>query len=484
MKIKSIVTVLFVAFILVSCAPKAKGVPSEMTIATSTFTPSPTATITLTPIPMINVEGQNIPDPRFSNPEFFDFNNSDSPIVQFANAFGLNPEEISAGLKTQMETPDGMPAFVVVRTSDDYALMIAIQDSEDTWQWKKAVPGNYGYALGKKVGLYTNYGDSNGNPNATISKSQAEDITAEFFQDGILLLSGQVRPNAGRAPENASRMAQFSHDNNMALDFNYVASPGKFPDDVNSSNIDGWLSGRFNGIIQLLKNNKTEGHPMHITFLEAWEGPRWNTESNPLKDKYSEQWVSEYIYQLLTKFIDADLTPNKDFIINFNDANLWNHPEKQDLIFNVLTEARQSAFDRMQSDPLMKQKLEEMDITATEDIDILVTIQTNTKLGENIDNGTYFPEPTPEQVNAMADKFASLGGIIVELNPHSKDAEKHREFIAKMFDSVKNNPNIKGLIFFNIFNPNDPVEPDQSNDIPTFFNDDGSPTSLLFELLR
>ncbi len=50
MKIKNIVTVLLVAFILVSCAPAAKVVPTETTIPTSTFTPvPPTPTITLTP---------------------------------------------------------------------------------------------------------------------------------------------------------------------------------------------------------------------------------------------------------------------------------------------------------------------------------------------------------------------------------------------------------------------------------------------------
>ena len=51
MKIKNIVTVLLVAFILASCAPAAKAVPTETAIPTSTFTPIPTATATITPTP-------------------------------------------------------------------------------------------------------------------------------------------------------------------------------------------------------------------------------------------------------------------------------------------------------------------------------------------------------------------------------------------------------------------------------------------------
>lgn len=56
MKIKNIITVLLIAFILASCAPAAKVVPTETAIPTSTFTPAPTATITATPIPLISKE--------------------------------------------------------------------------------------------------------------------------------------------------------------------------------------------------------------------------------------------------------------------------------------------------------------------------------------------------------------------------------------------------------------------------------------------
>ena len=57
MKIKNIVIVLLIAFIMVSCAPAAKIVPTETAVPTSTLTPIPlTPTITITPIPTTKLE--------------------------------------------------------------------------------------------------------------------------------------------------------------------------------------------------------------------------------------------------------------------------------------------------------------------------------------------------------------------------------------------------------------------------------------------
>lgn len=62
MKIKNIVTVLLIAFILASCTPAAKVVPAEMAIPTSTITPiPPTPTITLTPEPENIASAKDLP---------------------------------------------------------------------------------------------------------------------------------------------------------------------------------------------------------------------------------------------------------------------------------------------------------------------------------------------------------------------------------------------------------------------------------------
>ena len=76
---------------------------------------------TLTPeaptpsIPTIEVGGLKLPDPKISNPELFDVTKPDSPIVKFANAFGVNSEDVASGLHAEIETPDGLPPFAVLR---------------------------------------------------------------------------------------------------------------------------------------------------------------------------------------------------------------------------------------------------------------------------------------------------------------------------------------------------------------------------------
>jgi hypothetical protein len=60
-----------------------------------TLTPTETSTL---PAPMIEVDGLKIPDPKASNPELFDVTNTNSPIEQFAFAFGVKSQDVIAGL--------------------------------------------------------------------------------------------------------------------------------------------------------------------------------------------------------------------------------------------------------------------------------------------------------------------------------------------------------------------------------------------------
>jgi len=151
MKIKNIFTVLLVVFILASCAPAAKVVPTETPVPTPTFTPVlPTPTITLTPIPTINIEGQNIPDPRFSNPELFNLINPVAPIPQFINAMKMAGTEIDAqniadelAKSYEVKTGvDGKPYILTTYTFVDengtgYTMGLFSEQSEiGEWKWK------------------------------------------------------------------------------------------------------------------------------------------------------------------------------------------------------------------------------------------------------------------------------------------------------------------------------------------------------------
>jgi hypothetical protein len=64
----------------------------------------------------------------------------------------------------------------------------------------------------------------------------------------------------------------------------------------------------------------------------------------------------------------------------FNDARLYNRPNKQDYIFNSLLKARQDAFDKLMANPRIKQKLNEMGIESQNDIQIILGSETHTNL--------------------------------------------------------------------------------------------------------
>ncbi len=162
MKIKNIVTVLLVAFILASCAPAAKVVPTETIVSATTFTSiPPTSTITPTPIPTIDIEGQSIPDPHFTNPELFDLQNPKSPIPQFIKAMSMagieiSPENVIQQITYQKLTQaNGKPYIVGLYNLDpdssktgetlegEIPLLLAFQDNNDFWVWKKTTIGNF-----------------------------------------------------------------------------------------------------------------------------------------------------------------------------------------------------------------------------------------------------------------------------------------------------------------------------------------------------
>jgi hypothetical protein len=224
---------------------------------------------------------------------------------------------------------------------------------------------------------------------------------------------------------------------------------------------------------------------MFVSFNEAWEGNTWNEEANPIKDKYGSQWIEEYVYQILAKFIDDGLIPQKDFILVFNDANMYNRPVKQDLVYKTLSEARTNAFNRLMSESRIKTKLEAMGINQADDIEILLGVQTHTQLDGKRDNGVFVPPPSNEEIVNLSKKFEDLGGILMtEINPEGT-IEQQEEFIGRITSLLLDTSYFKGIIFFNIFKSSDDT-PDNifGRTVLEFFDTDGTPTRLYYELLR
>ncbi len=483
---------LLISLLLGACAPAAPTATVTPTAA-PTATSTPTATVTPTPsptpiptLPPAQISGlEGVPDPRAANPELFDLTKPDAPIPQFVNAMkmgGINliAVEVLARLHPQLETPEGLPPFITYRTSDGVALMMTVQNPQTKeWEWKVAIPGGYWHAQGKVIGLYMN--------NEEFGSQRNRDLVRSNFSNGVLSTSEQVRPNASpyRPPSNANRLANDAQVNQMGLFFHYVAEPGKFPADINISNIDFWIDYRLEGVIQVIKDHKTKGQPTYVSFNEAWEGNVWNQESNPLRNKYGNKWVEEYTFQLLSKFINAGLVPNKDFVIVFNDANLYNRPNKQNLVFKTLSEARFNAFNRLTSDPNVMQKLQEMGINKPEDINILLGVETHTKLGQNVDDGNFVPEPTDGEIINLSNKFGSSGGILMtEVNPYGTVKQK-QDFLKRLSALLQTNPNLKGILLWNMFHDSDDGKPNLifGLEVLNLFNEDGTPTSLYYSLL-
>jgi len=453
-------------------------------VAEATPSEAPTPAVPMMELTGIDANGNEvkISVPDILNPEFAKVNPEaafavilmENQVAGFAKTFEVDSAEVATGAHVELETPNNSSTpFAVLRTSDGVALMMATQ-KDGQWFWQKATPGPYWNAQGKVIGVYMD--------GSEFGYDNNRDILSRFFSEGMVALSGQVRPNADRPPSNALRMARHAHENDMSLFFNYVVEPGKFPKNVDTSNIDSWLGERFDGIIEVLRETKTEGHPMHIVFNEAWEGNSWNVDSNPLRDKYGEKWVEEYTFQLISKFVNAGFVPNKDFVIDFDDSNLYNSPKKQDRVFKTLSEARLNAYNRLLSDPVMSKKLQQMGVNKVEDIDVLLVVQTHIELGLKKDHGIFVGEPTQEEILTLSEKFASLGGIIVEINAFGTTEQQDR-FLSDVFVSLKENPNIRGALFWNLFNPDDPGDPWSVQRLD-LFDDLGTPTSLFFNLLK
>jgi len=422
-----------------------------------------------------------VPDPLATNPELFDLTKKDSPIVEYAKAFKVKPADVLASLHPKIEKPKGMPEFITMRTFDGVALMMATQNENGEWVWQKATPGHYWHAQGKWIGT-------------SLGGTQTRDfkissIISNYFEGGILGLKGQIRPGPDineRKPSNASYEFELAKKLGMAIDFHYLAEPGKFPSNVNKTNIDEWLNTRLSNTADMVSKYDLN-QPVLVVFNEAWgSGTNWNRDSNPLKDKYGEKWVEEYIYQALSVFTSKGLIPNKEFILSFNEFEMFKSKNKQQAVHDKLVGARKNAYERLISNPKTAIRLQQAVIKNPDDIKIILGTQAHVFLGlkANDPSGIFNPAPTLDEINSLANLFSDLGGIIVtEFNPYAgKKEDLKTEFIENNVSVLQNNPNLRGIIFWNLF------EEDQGDVFSLekleLFNLDASPTQLFFELLR
>jgi len=126
-----------------------------------------------------------------------------------------------------------------------------------------------------------------------------------------------------------------------------------------------------------------------------------------------------------------------------------------------------------------------MGIKSSEDIQIILGSETHTKLETNEDSVYFWPAPTDEELKILTEKFKPLGEVLLtEVNPFGNPEQK-REFLKLLNRSIKL-PGLRGILFWNVLENSDVGNPDYPliADPLVLFNKDGTPTSLMFELLR
>lgn len=166
----SLATLLVVSLLGACAAPAPMPTPTPLPTATATVTP----TVTPTPIPTLPPEQLGglggVPDPRYSNPELFDLNKSDAPIPQFVHAMRMagveiNPQQIVGSLASEQKTGVDSKPFIIgyynldpdpTKTGEPLEgkipLLLATQDDQGEWIWKKITIRDLAERIDVKIG--------------------------------------------------------------------------------------------------------------------------------------------------------------------------------------------------------------------------------------------------------------------------------------------------------------------------------------------
>ncbi|GIW64488.1 MAG: hypothetical protein KatS3mg092_0421 [Patescibacteria group bacterium] len=415
----------------------------------------------------------------------FEKNEIKSSIGNFVNALNkagirITPEQVTQGLTYQtIEVPKKDPktgevikdeagnevrenvvvAYYSLNSSNkylpgDYHFFIFNKDKD---RWEILTPGRWWKLRNKFVGVYMG---------GELTKNYSYRALAEehFGRGGILALDGQVRPGPDieeRIPNNSASLRSFdiANQNNMGLLFHYVAEPGKYPDRINSNNVDQWLSERLKIIAQLTRQ-KLNIDPILVEYNEPFLVGRVNyrnTEREPLRDKHGEtDYLGYFIYQTYKIFVDSGLEPGRDFIIIINDNTPALDPNSISYIEQVLVSQRQNAFRMLLAD--------NYNINEPDQIPLILGLQTNNR------------SLPPEELQQLLTHIQYLDVLLTEVHFYPERGNP-AEDLTRYVNIVNNNSNVRGLILFRPFQT-DAIEP-----ITEIF-DENQPNIIYYQLLR
>ena len=304
--------------LLSACTPAATQATAQSPAPSSQPTPT---------VPQIEVGNLQLPDPRATNPELFDLNSPDAPIVQFANAFGVDPEEV---VFQQPEIKTGVDGkqFVVMTTADlastanfdetGIPLLMDKQGEDGEWKWsdvnlrtliEKIDPS---FEIGATA-HYPVYGDEFNRPNL-------EEFLTTNFNSTILenhLRWNGLETNQGIMDQTrinqVNQLIDFAILNNQIILGQHLFYYYEYPDWLKNGS---FTQEQLEKIMQDRANSIMKKFPQIITWVVA-------NEFHPISLNYHEDFLQSKLgtKEALFVMFQAAQNANPNAMLLFSDSH-------------------------------------------------------------------------------------------------------------------------------------------------------------------
>lgn len=285
-----------------STTPALLRIPSQINIANPTVTPS------VTQVSTIQVGDIQVPDPKASNPELFNVNNADSPIVQFSKAIGVQPADVKLQNPQFVTSKDGQQ-FIVLATSDNpytkdinengIPLFVALKNVNDEWVWSSSSLKEMCSVNGLKCGSTVSGDEEYRNPL----------YNKKIVNDFSIINSGGTSPQSVRRDglQFEDSYSLFAQQNGISFKPGHLFDWGdENPVELNTASktqITEWMKKWVQDVVNeypYFDSINFANEPVGI-----YDGSQyWVTESNPWYRAYQEQWPIE-AYSMIYNQLEA-----------------------------------------------------------------------------------------------------------------------------------------------------------------------------------
>jgi hypothetical protein len=349
---KRIATSVLLVFLLTGCAAPVEITPISTPLPTETPMPTSTGIPTEIPSPtvvFIDVNGLKVPDPKASNPELFDLTSPDSPIVQFANAYGVKPEDIGDLTTLPVTGTDGKQ-FVVLTTGDLSAttdfdesgtpLLMALQGENGEWTWTEATLKLLGEKVGIKIGTSV---DGSENYQRSIYQNTVTDNFSLIMPGGSFMLNTFSTWGEGMAHD----FTDFANKNNLQLRILSAFNPSggseqgltdnyKTPDEVRT-----FMKDRIKTLLGFVrKGSKTELVVVHESTIWEDKGISHWVENNMYYRSFGENWPTVAYTLAYQTAQEMGIEVGKDVVFALSDGNFLQNKTKANALFAMLEQTR------------------------------------------------------------------------------------------------------------------------------------------------